>query len=112
LVGGLGIGGAVGAQLGLFVHQPIQRNAVTHGDFIVIEVVGAGDLDRAGTEIRIRVVVGDDGNQTPVLFRPDRDFAALADDRRIAAVVGVHGNGAVAEHGLRACGGDGDVVAG
>src|SRR5699024_1806739 len=111
-VGGFGVGGAIGAQPGLFVHQPVQWDAVTDRDFVVVEVVGAGDLDRAGAKFRVRIVVGNDRNQAPVLFRPDRDVAALAGWRGIAAVVWAYGNGAVAGHGFRARGGDGDVVAG
>ena len=45
-----------------------------------------------------------------MLFRADRDFTQLADDRRIALIIGVHGHSAIAEHGFRARGGDGDIV--
>src|SRR5690606_40288652 len=55
----------------------------------VVEVVGAGDLDRARAECRVRVVVGDDRDQPPVFLRPDRDLAQLAHDRRVARVRGI-----------------------
>src|SRR5699024_2052158 len=112
LGGGVRVGCAIAAQIGLVVHQPVHGDGVTFSDFVVVEVVGAGDLDRAGAEFRIRVFVGNDRNQASVLFRPDRNFAAFADNRRIAFIIGVYGNGAVAEHGFRTRRGDGDVVAG
>jgi hypothetical protein len=78
---------------------------------IVVEVVRAGDLDRAGAEVGVRILVGDDRDQAAMLLRADRDFAQLADDRRIALVGRVHGHRAVAQHGFGPGRGDGDVVA-
>ena len=78
------------------------------GDLVVVEVVGAGDLDRAGAEVGVGVLVGDDRDQ-PV---GERQLDHLADDRGVARVGGVHGDRAVAEHGLGPGGGDRDVVAG
>src|SRR3546814_8574588 len=43
---------AVGAHPGLVVHQRVQRDAVPPRDLVVVEVVRAGDLDRARAELR------------------------------------------------------------
>ena len=72
----------------------------------------AGDLHRAGTELRIGIIVDDDRNKPAVLPWADRNFAQFADDRRIALVGGMNGNRAIAEHGFRPGGGNRDVVAG
>ena len=45
-----------------------------------LEVVRAGDLDRARAEIRVRVFVGDDRDQAAVFLGADRNFDQLADD--------------------------------
>src|SRR5699024_109710 len=108
----LGVGRAVIAQVGLVVHEPVHGDAVALGDFVVVEVVGAGNLDRAGAEFRVRVLVGDYRYQAPVCFRANRYFTTLADNRRITGIVGMYGDGTVTEHGFRTRGGDGDVVAG
>jgi hypothetical protein len=110
--GGLGVGLAVVAHGGLHVHQPVHGDVVAPRHFIVVEVVRAGDLDRAGAELGVRVLVGDDRDQAAVFLWPDRNFAQLADDRRIALIRRVHGHRAVAQHGFGPGGGDGDVVAG
>ena len=46
-----------------------------------------------------------------MLFRPDGDFAELADNRRVTLIRRVDRHGAVAKHRLRAGGGDRDIVA-
>ncbi len=71
----------------------------------------AGDLDRARAEIRFRIFVSDDRDQAAMLLRADRDFAQLADDRRIALVRRMDGNGAIAQHGFRTRRGDRDIIA-
>ena len=75
-------------------------------DFIVVEVVGRGDLHAAGAELRVAVVVADDRNQAAEQWQLDE----LADQRLVALVVGVYRDGGVAEHGFRASGGDDQVV--
>src|SRR3546814_20686823 len=64
---------AVGAHPGLVVHQRVQRDAVPPRDLLVVEVVRAGDLDRARAELRVRMLLGD-----------DRDLAAMRLDRKSA----------------------------
>src|SRR3546814_11445618 len=81
-------------------------------DLVVVEVVRAGDLDRARAERRVRMLVGDDRDLAAMRLRPDRDLAQLADDRRVARVRRMHRHRAVAEHGFGAGGGDGDVEIG
>ena len=100
--------------LGRVVVEP--RVAVEHVDHLqavaaahleVVEVVARGYLHRAGALFRVGVVVGDDR------YRPvdDGEHAGLPDKALVAAVVGVHGHRGIAEHGLRAGGGDGEVLA-
>ena len=102
---------AVGPHRGLRVHQAIAGNAPAFRHRVVVEVMRAGDLHRARSEIRVRVFVGDDRDQAAMLLRADGNFAELADDGRIALVIGMHRDRAVAEHGFGPRGGDGDVVA-
>ena len=53
-LGGLLVGRPVAAHVRGAVHQPVHRDAVALRDAIVVEVVRAGDLDRARAEIRDR----------------------------------------------------------
>ena len=109
---GLGVGRAIGAHGALGVHQAVQRDLAALGDFVVVEVMRAGDLDRARPEGGIGVGVGDDGDQAAVFPGPDGDFAKLADNGSVARVIDMNGHGAVAQHGFGTGGGDGNVVAG
>ena len=65
-------------------------------DLEVVRVVGRGDLDRAGAERRVDVVVGDDGDAAA----DERQLDGLADQAGVAGIVRVHRDGGVAEHGL------------
>jgi len=71
----------------------------------VVEVVRRGDLDAAGAEGGVDVLVGNDRN-VPVA---QRQAHGLADQVPVALVVRVHRDGAVAEQGFRARGGDGEM---
>ena len=82
------------------------RQVVALADLEVVEVVGRRDLHRAGALLRVGVFVGDDRDQ-PV---DDRQPHLLADQGRVALVVGMHGDGGVAEHGLGPGGGDDDLA--
>ena len=66
-------------------------------DLIIVEVVARRDLHRAGAQLRIGMLVGDDRNQAA----GDRMLDLLADDRRIALVIGMHRDRHVGEHRLR-----------
>ena len=70
----------------------------------------AGDLHRTGAKCRVRIVIGDDRDQTAVLFRADRNFAEFADDRRIAFITGMHRHRAVAQHCFGPRCGNRDIV--
>ncbi|MNI07008.1 hypothetical protein D3C73_600080 [compost metagenome] len=93
------------------IHQAIERDLVTLGDLVIVEVMRAGDLDGTRAEIRLRIFVSDDRDQAAMLLRTDRDFTELADDRRVTLVRRMNGNRAVTQHGFRAGCGDRDVVA-
>ncbi len=101
--GFFGIGFAVRAHRRFGVHQVIHRNVAALGNLIVVKVMRAGDLHRTRTEFRIGVFIGDDRDEAPQLFRADRNFAQLTDDRSIALIIGMNRDRAVAEHRLRAC---------
>jgi hypothetical protein len=75
---------------------------VRAADLEVVRVVPGRDLERAGAELGLDVVVGDD-LQAAADERQDRP---LADQPRVAVVVGVHGDRRVGEHRLRAHGRD------
>ncbi|MCY1511052.1 hypothetical protein D9M68_454460 [compost metagenome] len=74
---------------------------VALADGIVVVVVRGRDLDHAGAEFLVDVVVGNDRNQ-PV---HQRQLHALADQVLVAFVFGVDHHGRVAEHGFGAGGG-------
>ena len=75
-------------------------------DLVIVEVVGRGDLDAAGAEFRVHMLVDDDRDVPP----GQGQFDGLADQVGIAFVAGCHGHGAIAEQGFRAGGGDHQVA--
>ena len=60
--------------------------------FVVVEVVGRGDLHAAGAEFAVDVLVGDD-RDVPA---DDRQFGELADQLGVALVFRVHRDRGVA----------------
>jgi len=84
-----------------------QRQFVALADRIVVEIVRRRDLDAAGAEGRVDVFVGDDGNRAA----RQRQRHMQADEILVAFVVGMHGNGGIAQHGFRAGGGDDQIAA-
>jgi len=76
-------------------------------DLEVVEVVTGRDLHRAGAELGIGMLVGDDGNQAP----GDRVFELLADQSAIALVLRMHRDRHVREHRLGPRGRDLDRAA-
>ncbi len=80
--------------------------AVLVADLEVVGVVAGRDLQRAGAEVGLDVVVGDDRQAPP----DERQDELLADERRVALVVGVHRDGGVGEQRLRAHGRDDDLA--
>ena len=85
--------------------DPLQAVAFAH--LVVVEVVGGGDLDAPGAELRVDHLVGDDGNAA----LGERKLDHGADEAAVAVVVGVDRDRGVAEHRLRARGRDLHVAA-
>ena len=79
-----------------------QRQVVPAADGMVVEVVRGGDLDAAGAECGVDVVVGDDRDQSAGQRQQDLS----ADQVPVAFVLRMHRDGRVAKQGFRAGGGD------
>ena len=85
-------------------HEPVLADdadllqAVAAADLEVVGVVARGDLQRAGAEVGLDVRVGDDRQAAA----DERQHGLLADELRVALVVGMHRDGGVGEHRLRA----------
>ena len=77
-------------------------------DFEVVEVMGRRDLDRACALLGIGIFVGDDRNETA----DQRQANAPAEQVLVARIVRMRGDRGVAQHRLRARGGDGHPLAG
>ncbi len=96
-------------EIGFEVEHVDQRQLVPPSDLEIVEVVRRRDLDRAGALLGIGIFVRDDGNAPP----DQRQDGVPPDQVAVAPVIGVHGNGGVAEHGLgpRRCNRDESAVA-
>ncbi len=90
----------------VLVEDVQQRQVVSLADVVVVEVVGRGDLHAAGAELRVAIVVRDDRDATAY----QRQLNELADQRLVALIVRVHGNGRITEHGFRAGRRDDQIV--
>lgn len=82
---------------GVLVQHVDQRQVVALAHFVVVEVVGRGDLDAAGAEFRVHIVVADDGD----FPAGDGQLDGLADQVLIALVFRVDGDRRIAQHGFR-----------
>ncbi len=80
------------------------RQAVTFADLIVQRIVRRRDLHGAGAEVALDGGVRKDRNRSS----GQRQSHVLADEMRVAFVVGMHGDGGIAEHRLRPRSGDFD----
>ena len=87
--------------LALAVDDDDLLQAVLLAELEVDGIVGRRDLDRTGAEVALDALVGNDRKE-PVLERQDDPFPVKV---RVALVVGVDGQGGVAEHGLGPGGG-------
>ncbi len=87
------------------VHHVEDGELVAQADGEVIEVVGGGDLDAAGAELRVGMGVGDDRDPAS----GQGQVEGLADDVPVPRVVRMDRHRRVAEHRLRACRGHGQV---
>ena len=107
----LGVGLAVRTHRRLRVHEVIHGNAATLGDLVVVEIMRASNFHRTRAEILVRIFIRDDRDQAAQLFRANRNFAELTDDRGIAFVRWMHRNCAITQHRFRTRSGNGDIVA-
>ena len=93
---------------GGFAHVAVVGHHVNFGkivalaDFEVVGIVRGRDFDDAGAEFAVNIGVGDDGN----FAIHQRQHHVLADEVLVAFVLGMDGDGGVAEHRFRARGGD------
>ncbi len=101
-------GTGFGVHMRGLVHHGDGGQVVTLADCEVVRVVRGGDFDGSGAEIGLDPVVGDDGD----FAVRQRQLQHFADEVRVALVERIHGHGDVAEHSLRAGGGDGEEFAG
>ena len=98
---------------GLGGHAPVraddrqERQPVPLRNREVVEVVGRRDLHRAGPELRVHEHGVGDHRELPAGHRVAH---VLPHHGAPAIVVGVHGDGGVAQHGLRAGGGHHDLA--
>ena len=72
----------------------------------IVRVVRRRHLDRAGTELGVHELIGDDGDGAVKQRQPE----GFSDKLAVAVIVGVHRDGRIAQHGLRACRGHRDVI--
>ena len=72
----------------------------------VVEIMAGGDFNRAGTQFRIGMFVGDDLEPAS----RNRLLNVLADNAFVALVAWVHGNRHIGQHRFRPCGCDLDIV--
>ena len=79
-----------------------QRQVVTQCAGVVVEIMGASDLDATGAKGAIYEVVGNDRNFSIT----QRQVNKLADQMLVALVLRVNGQRTVGEHRLRTRGGD------
>ena len=84
-------------ELRLDIEHVDLRQVVPLADLEIVEVVRGRDLHRAGALFRIGIFVGDDRN-APADQR--QDHMCLADEMRVALVIGMHRDRDVAEHRL------------
>ena len=97
--------GVVDPGLGVEHVDDVEVVAAAHLE--IVEVVGRGDLHRAGPLFGIGVFVGDDGQASA----DKRQQGVAADEVAITLVLRMHGDGGIAQHGLGPGRGDDDVLA-
>ena len=97
--GCMGIDGGIEVQNG----QHFEVMAFAHR--VVVEVMRRGDFERACAELRVGVVIGDDGNCTVA----QRQFDHFTDEVLIAYIIRMHTNRHITEQGFRARGGNRDT---
>ena len=101
-------------ELGIGIEQKLRVGAqdIDHGEAVapahleIVEVVRGRDLDGARALLGIGIFIGDDGDAAA----DERKDRVLADKRFVALVLGMDGDGGVAEHRLGPRRGDDDVA--
>ena len=83
-----------------------QQVVLTLADFVVVEVVGRGNLHTARAFLHIGVLVRHDGDAAAY----QRQLDELADQGSIARILRVDGHAGIAQQGFRAGGGDHHVI--
>ena len=82
-----------------------RRQRVAGTDGVIVEVMRRRDLQTAGSEGRIHVLIADDRN----VAGTQRQSHRMSDQVAIALILRVHGHGGVTQHGFRARRGDDHV---
>ena len=100
------VGAGVLVHAGGVVHDFDFGQAVAAADLEVVGVVAGGNLDHAGAELAVHVLVGQDGNFP--LHQRQQNF--LADKFPVALVFRVDGDGGIAQQSLRTRGGNAETV--
>ena len=101
-----GVGSGGGGHLGVFVDDLDLGQVVALAGLEIVGVVRGRDLDDAGAEFGVGQIVEDDRD----LAIHQRELDGLAVQVEIAGVLGIDGDGGVAEHGFGAGGGDDEVA--
>ena len=99
---------AVFVDVAAVVHDVDRGQMVPLADGEVVGIVRGSHLHRTSAEFAANPRVDDDGD----LAIHQRQAQLFAVQMQVALVLGMNGNGGIAEHGFRARGGDGDELAG
>ena len=103
-----GVGAAFGVDVGAVVHHVDGGQMVALGEGEVVGIVRGRDFDGAGAEVAADPGIDDDGN----LAIHQRQAQLFAVEMQVALVLGMNGDGGVAEHGFGARGGNSHELAG
>ena len=105
--GEAGVLAAVLVDGAVLVHHVDDGQVVALAHLEVVGVVGGGDFHHTGAEVHLHVLIGHNGD---FLVHQGQDDV-LAHQVLVALVLGVDRHGGIAQHGLRAGGGQLDVAA-
>ena len=70
----LGVGLAIGPHRTACVHKVVHRNSTALGDLVIVEIMRARDFHGTRSECRIRIFIGNDRDQSAMLFWTNRYF--------------------------------------